>query len=295
MSNVSVLAPGDRPGKNDCICGRGGLSNSHNVNFRAFIDRHRPLYLAATRTMKPRVSSYVVSLWRQTQNGRFLDKKLIEGPDGTVVARWYDVGDKCATRKVSQCLRARRKNHMFTGSLGSCKQWNGHTDSLINLVHHQQDADDSEGSVGSTSSSNSAFQVQQPKNEPTSRPKERPELSIDFIDWGDAKADENDLNQGGIEHSVDTLDSESGVARAENILAQMVPCAATITEDVFSCHERDEEEPNKRVVPLSSHPDWDEVELQCEFPSVDWAVFGTGEPVPLLLDTVCGAISQRED
>ena len=103
-----------KPGPHDVLCGRGGGTNNHcgNVSFRQMVNEHKLRYLAASKVEKPKVAREVVQLWRaQDPPGRFLARKddSRKGP-GSVKAEgnvWYDVGDKKAREKASQCLRER--------------------------------------------------------------------------------------------------------------------------------------------------------------------------------------------
>jgi hypothetical protein len=131
------------PGKNDVLFGRGGkrvcynlpglgtillnLSrmifvtpilikgaiNSHvgNIMFRKIVDEQRPFYFAASKADKPLVALRVVQIVRKLDPpGRFLapmrdsERNLVKG-DGVI---WYDVGNKKARAKASQCLRERK-------------------------------------------------------------------------------------------------------------------------------------------------------------------------------------------
>jgi hypothetical protein len=103
------------PGPHDVLCGRGGGTNNHagNVKFRLMVNGPNKLrYLAASKSDKPRVASDVVKLWRELDPpGRFLARRDTsrKGP-GSVKDKanvWYDVGDKKAREKASQCLRER--------------------------------------------------------------------------------------------------------------------------------------------------------------------------------------------
>lgn len=83
------------------MLGRGGGSNNHvgNVNFRKLVCEHKMRYFACSKVEKPNVARDVVNLWRrQSPPGRFLTR---EGEN------WYEVGDKKAREKASQCLRER--------------------------------------------------------------------------------------------------------------------------------------------------------------------------------------------
>lgn len=95
------------PGVNDVMCGRGGGTNNHigNIRFRQLVNGHKLRYLAATKSEKPMVSREVVTIWRGLQPpGRFLMQE--KGQSGNT-GRWYDIGDKKAREKASQCLRER--------------------------------------------------------------------------------------------------------------------------------------------------------------------------------------------
>ena len=123
------------PGLNDILCGRGGATNAHpgNIKFRKLVAAHKLRYLAATKCDKPAVAKDVVREWRAMDPpGRFLAK--MENPsksggggggDGNNTSEddttfgmsnnnntkapeyWYDIGDKKAREKASQCLRER--------------------------------------------------------------------------------------------------------------------------------------------------------------------------------------------
>lgn len=118
------------PGPNDILLGRGGGTNSHsgNVKFRKLVAAHKLRYLAATKADKPSVARDVVREWRSMDPpGRFLakvDGSSTEDDDntnynnnssgiddgdrgGNNIAVWYDVGEKKAREKASQCLRER--------------------------------------------------------------------------------------------------------------------------------------------------------------------------------------------
>ena len=103
----------DHPGSNDVMCGRGGGTNNHlgNIRFRQLVNGHKLRYLAATKSEKPMVSREVVMIWRNlTPPGRFLAQQKTNTNGKTV--SWYDVGDKKAREKASQCLRERTPDVM---------------------------------------------------------------------------------------------------------------------------------------------------------------------------------------
>ena len=100
------------PGVNDVMCGRGGGTNNHigNIRFRQLVNGHKLRYLAATKSEKPMVSREVVTIWRGLNPpGRFLmqEKKRGDSGSGSNAGKWYDIGEKKAREKASQCLRER--------------------------------------------------------------------------------------------------------------------------------------------------------------------------------------------
>jgi len=111
MSEPHQLQDIQLPGVNDVMCGRGGGTNNHigNIRFRQLVNGHKLRYLAATKSEKPMVSKEVVTIWRGLQPpGRFLMQEKTKGDTGTATTgKWYDIGDKKAREKASQCLRER--------------------------------------------------------------------------------------------------------------------------------------------------------------------------------------------
>ncbi|KAL3802274.1 hypothetical protein ACHAWO_013179 [Cyclotella atomus] len=102
------------PGPHDILCGRGGGTNAHpgNIKFRKLVAAHKLRYLAASKSDKPSVAREVVKEWRSLNPpGRFLAKmdenNGNEDGNGDQPVVWYDVGDKKAREKASQCLRER--------------------------------------------------------------------------------------------------------------------------------------------------------------------------------------------
>ncbi|EED91415.1 predicted protein [Thalassiosira pseudonana CCMP1335] len=103
------------PNHHDILCGRGGGTNAHpgNINFRRLVAEHKLRYLAASKSDKPGVAREVVQEWRSLDPpGRFLAKMDDKdmgggGGGGEKQTLWYDVGDKKAREKASQCLRER--------------------------------------------------------------------------------------------------------------------------------------------------------------------------------------------
>jgi len=91
----------ETPGKNDCLCGRGGGTNHHpgNKKYRKLVDCKKAVYLASARNDKPNVSLGVVHIWRaMNPPGRFLEQDK-------ETKLWNDIGDEKAREKTSQALR----------------------------------------------------------------------------------------------------------------------------------------------------------------------------------------------
>lgn len=107
------------PGPHDVLLGRGGGTNNHtgNIKFRQMVGEHKVQYFAASKVQKPQVARLVVKKWRELDPpGRFLIRKdePKKNSPSTSGARnasnegvWYEVGDKKAREKASQCLRER--------------------------------------------------------------------------------------------------------------------------------------------------------------------------------------------
>jgi hypothetical protein len=100
------------PGPHDILCGRGGGTTAHpgNIKFRKLVAAHKLRYLAASKSDKPAVAREVVKEWRSLNPpGRFLAKMEENNNDssGDQPCVWFDVGDKKAREKASQCLRER--------------------------------------------------------------------------------------------------------------------------------------------------------------------------------------------
>lgn len=88
--------------------GRGGGTNNHigNIRFRQLVNEHKFRYLAAPKIEKPKIARELVGLWRKLDPpGRFLVKKCSEEKGKEFL--WFDVGDRKAREKTSQCLRER--------------------------------------------------------------------------------------------------------------------------------------------------------------------------------------------
>lgn len=97
-----------RPGPNDVLLGRGGGTNNHtgNIQFRKLINEYKMQYFSSSKVEKPKVARLVVEQWsKQSPPGRFLSR-VDEGKKAKV-ALWYEVSDKKAREKASQCLRER--------------------------------------------------------------------------------------------------------------------------------------------------------------------------------------------
>ena len=111
--------PITKPGDHDVLLGRGGGTNNHsgNIKFRKLVNDHKMRYLACSKVDKPKVAREVVAHWRKMNPpGRFLARKdeTRKGPGSVKSADnvWYEVGDKKAREKASQCLRERTPDVM---------------------------------------------------------------------------------------------------------------------------------------------------------------------------------------
>lgn len=82
----------------DVLCGRGGVTNSHegNVHFRDLADQYRWHYATVKKSKKGDIARFLVQKIRD-QYGRFLKK---EDDDS-----WYEIGDELALAKAAQTLR----------------------------------------------------------------------------------------------------------------------------------------------------------------------------------------------
>jgi hypothetical protein len=103
-----------KPGKHDVLLGRGGGTNNHsgNITFRKLVAEHKVRYLAASKVDKPKVAREVVAIWQKLNPpGRFLarpdDSKSGLGPTCEGENYWFEVDEKKAREKASQCLRER--------------------------------------------------------------------------------------------------------------------------------------------------------------------------------------------
>jgi len=107
----------EKPGPHDVLLGRGGGTNNHagNIRFRKLVNEHKLRYLSSNKVEKPNVARDVVEIWRNLQPpGRFLarcNEKKKDGkkdsPENGNEDAWFEVGDKRAREKASQCLRER--------------------------------------------------------------------------------------------------------------------------------------------------------------------------------------------
>ena len=89
------------PSENDILMGRGGGTNNHvgNRNYRDIIQRHKAQYSQSAKHEKQGFSRSIVDMIRNLNPpGRFLTKDKKTG-------YYYDIGDKAAVEKTSQCLR----------------------------------------------------------------------------------------------------------------------------------------------------------------------------------------------
>jgi len=146
------------PGENDILYGRGGGNNVHpgNIKFRKLVAAHKLRYLAASKSEKPTVSRDVVLAWRAMDPpGRFLARKRRDNGDGNDCNSssansthderyyYYDVGDKKAREKTSQCLRERNgaANEALTALVKTVTEHTGEAcpadyQTLVNKAQH---------------------------------------------------------------------------------------------------------------------------------------------------------------
>lgn len=132
-----------KPGQHDVLLGRGGGTNNHNgnVRFRKLVNEHKMRYLACSKVDKPKVAREVVQLWRKMDPpGRFLARKddTKRGPGSVKAADtvWYEVGDKKAREKASQCLRERTPDVLpYIKQLR--EQQDAITEHGVSMVQHQ--------------------------------------------------------------------------------------------------------------------------------------------------------------
>lgn len=133
----------ENPGPHDVVLGRGGGCNNHsgNINFRKLVNQHRMRYLAAPKQKKPDVARQVVREWRKLDPpGRFLARRdQLRGPSSILKSvQWYEVGDKKAREKASQCLRERTPDALAKMQQLR-KQQNNVTASAIEAQHRGDD------------------------------------------------------------------------------------------------------------------------------------------------------------
>ncbi|GAX09688.1 hypothetical protein FisN_19Lh153 [Fistulifera solaris] len=129
------------PTSHDVLLGRGGGTNNHsgNIKFRQLVNEHKIRYLACSKVDKPKVARDVVELWKKmTPPGRFLARKD-ETKKGSIKAPenvWYEVADKKAREKASQCLRERTPDVLpYIKQLR--EQQDAITEKGVSMVQHQ--------------------------------------------------------------------------------------------------------------------------------------------------------------
>ncbi|MGK3738212.1 MAG: hypothetical protein ACI90V_005059 [Bacillariaceae sp.] len=82
---------------NDVLCGRGGLSNSHNRHYRVLVGEYQKEYLNAKKKDKKKIAFKIFTSINDS-GGRFLKRSA----DSLV---WSEVTQKKAVEKTSQALR----------------------------------------------------------------------------------------------------------------------------------------------------------------------------------------------
>lgn len=137
------------PGKHDVLFGRGGAINQHvgNIMFRRVVNEQKEDYFNAPKSDKPKIARRVVNIVRNLMNppGRFLaplndSDKNSKDKEGRIL--WYDVGDKKARAKASQCLREKK---IDSPSASICEQpgfKRRYTGSCSTMQSHEQQMED---------------------------------------------------------------------------------------------------------------------------------------------------------
>ena len=113
-------------GPHDVLLGRGLGTYDHigNVNFRRLVTKNKPRYVESSKVDKPKVARELVQFWRKL-GGRFL-ARIDPAKKGEAIrsheGEWYEVGDKRAQQKTSQCLRERTPDSISLYKLTKVKK-----------------------------------------------------------------------------------------------------------------------------------------------------------------------------
>jgi len=197
----------DYPGMNDVMCGRGGGTNHHigNIRFRQLVNEQKLRYLAASKVDKPKVSTEVLQIWRALNPpGRFLTKTDASKGDDSL---WHDVGDKKAREKASQCLRERTPDVMsFVTQIQQQEKMKIEEDKMEN------------GGVKASKSIKSGSDTISGAS---------PDATISFV------TPISTLATPDITQSSDPTKINKKSRRSRDDVAQTIPTAAALMEDVF--------------------------------------------------------------
>mmetsp|Transcript_37111 Transcript_37111/g.42343 ORF Transcript_37111/g.42343 Transcript_37111/m.42343 type:complete len:376 (-) Transcript_37111:199-1326(-) len=206
----------DYPGMNDVMCGRGGGTNHHigNIRFRQLVNEQKLRYLAASKVDKPKVSTEVVQIWRALNPpGRFLTKTDASKGDDSL---WHDVGDKKAREKASQCLRERTPDVM----------------SFVTQIQAQE----SMKIVGEKMESNRVEVSKSLKAGSDTTSGASPDATISLVTPGSTLATPD------ITQSSDPTKISKKSRRSRDDVAQTIPTAAALMENVFDDEDYGDED-----------------------------------------------------
>jgi hypothetical protein len=139
ISNIRIHTLGEH----DVLLGRGGGTNKHpgNIKFRRLVNEHKLRYMFCPKLEKPQVARDVVALWRAlTPPGRFLScsesQEMVQGPRSIKDCEWFEVVDRKAREKASQCLRERTRD--VAPFLQQLRQHqDAITEKIVSVVHQQ--------------------------------------------------------------------------------------------------------------------------------------------------------------
>lgn len=206
----------------------GGGTNNHigNIRFRQLVNEHKLRYLAASKVDKPRVAMEVVHLWRSLDPpGRYLTKTDASQGDDSL---WHDVGDKKAREKASQCLRERTPDVMpFVKQLQE-------QDKLKKEDDKKKKDDEKSSKSGksktSTKKSGSAADTIISGATPDANLSSATSMAVSTL----ATPDQT--------HSSNTKPISKSALRSRDDVAQTIPTAAALMENVFDDEDFDGDE-----------------------------------------------------
>ena len=205
----------------------GGGTNNHigNIRFRQLVNEHKLRYLAASKVDKPRVAMEVVHLWRSLDPpGRYLTKTDASQGDDSL---WHDVGDKKAREKASQCLRERTPDVMpFVKQLQEQDKLKKEDDKKKN------DEKSSKSGKSKTSSKKSGSAADTIVSGAT------PDANLSSATSMAAST----LATPDQTHSSNTKPINKSAHRSRDDVAQTIPTAAALMENVFDDEDFDGDE-----------------------------------------------------